>query len=99
VVPVCHRRTPAIGYFSEARLLAIIGSPWPMTRGGFDRGDHLGHLFHHFIHGVHGWLADNDVEGFCGQNEAYRLMNGQARGQGVVHGSGENLELRLLSIA
>jgi hypothetical protein len=31
VVPVCHRHTPAIGYFSKARLLAIIGSPWPMT--------------------------------------------------------------------
>ena len=31
MVPVCHRHTPAIGYFSEARLLAINGSPWPMT--------------------------------------------------------------------
>ena len=31
MVPVCHRHTPAIGYFSEARLLAINGLPWPMT--------------------------------------------------------------------
>ncbi len=31
MVPVCHRCTPAIGYFSEAHLLAIIGLPWPMT--------------------------------------------------------------------
>jgi hypothetical protein len=31
VVPVCHRCTPVIGCFSESRLLAIIGSPWPMT--------------------------------------------------------------------
>jgi hypothetical protein len=31
VVAVCHRRTPAIGYFSELCLLAIIGLPWPMT--------------------------------------------------------------------
>jgi hypothetical protein len=31
VVPVCHHCTPAIGYFSESRLLAMIGSPWPMT--------------------------------------------------------------------
>jgi hypothetical protein len=32
VVPVCHRRTPVIGYFSESCLLAIIGLPWPMTK-------------------------------------------------------------------
>ncbi len=31
VVPVCHRCTPAIGYFIKSRLLAIIGSPWFMT--------------------------------------------------------------------
>ena len=31
VVPVCHRHTPAIGLFSELRLLAIIRLPWPMT--------------------------------------------------------------------
>jgi hypothetical protein len=31
VVPVCHRHTPAIGYFSKARLLGINESPWPMT--------------------------------------------------------------------
>jgi hypothetical protein len=31
VVPVCHRGTPAIGYFSKARLLTIDGLPWPMT--------------------------------------------------------------------
>jgi hypothetical protein len=31
VVPVCHRRTSAIGYFRKSRLLAIIGLPWPMT--------------------------------------------------------------------
>ncbi len=31
MVPVCHRHTPAIGYFSKARLLAINGLPWPMT--------------------------------------------------------------------
>jgi hypothetical protein len=31
VVPVCHRRTPAIGLFSKSRLLGIIGLPWPMT--------------------------------------------------------------------
>ena len=68
-------------------------------RRDFDRGDHLGHLFHHlFMVSVVG-LADNDVERFCGHGEAYRLMNGQAHGQGVVHGSDENLELRLLSIA
>jgi hypothetical protein len=30
VVPVCHHLTPAIGYFSKSRLLAIIGLPWPM---------------------------------------------------------------------
>ena len=68
-------------------------------RGGFDLGDHLSHLFHHFIHGVHGWFADDDVKGFRGHDEAYRLMNGRARGRGVVHGSDENLVLQLLSIA
>ncbi len=31
VVPVCPCCTPAIGYFSKSRLLAIIGLPWPMT--------------------------------------------------------------------
>ncbi len=31
MVPVCHHHTPAIGYFSETRLLGINGSPWPMT--------------------------------------------------------------------
>jgi hypothetical protein len=31
VVPVCHRCTPAIGYFSKSRLLAIIRLPWFMT--------------------------------------------------------------------
>ncbi len=31
VVPVCHRCTPAVGYFSKACLLVINGSPWPMT--------------------------------------------------------------------
>jgi hypothetical protein len=35
VVPVCHHCTPAIGYFSKACLLAIIGLPWPMTKRGF----------------------------------------------------------------
>jgi hypothetical protein len=61
-------------------------------RRGFDRGDHLGNLFHHLFHGVRGWLANNDVKGFHGHDEAYRLMNGRARGQGVVHGSDENLD-------
>ncbi len=31
VVPVYHRHTPAIRYFSKACLLGINGSPWPMT--------------------------------------------------------------------
>ena len=75
------------------------GSMETAPHRGFDRGNHLGHLFHHDIHGVRGWLADNDVKGFCSHDEGYRLMNGQARGQGVVHCSDENLELRLLSIA
>ena len=75
------------------------GSMETAPHGGFDHGDHLGHLFHHFIHGVCGRLANNDVKGFRGHDEAYRLMNGRACGQGVVHGSDENLELGLLSIA
>jgi hypothetical protein len=31
VVPVHHRCTPVIGYFSKSRLIAIIGLPWPKT--------------------------------------------------------------------
>jgi hypothetical protein len=38
-------------------------------------------------------LANDDVEGFRGHDEAHCLMNRQAHGRGVVHGSDENLEL------
>jgi hypothetical protein len=41
VVLVCHRHTPAIGYFSKARLLAINGLPWPMTPPPLDGDDTL----------------------------------------------------------